>query len=363
MHKRFLTTWLAIAAASAAFLALAVGYVALQTGSLLKASLVAPDFAEASRRAWSFLVFCIGVAGLTTAFVQIVRTLIPIRGYFHRYHLIKWLDNGASSFDDDLSSERPLSMLAIDEFERLGNPSANAAWGRRPFRERYDLPLEQLTGQLSLALEAALDSPDEFAHLLRCVFGPRSREQLNILEMGRRTKDATADMLLTQAEARSALTRLAQLRIDAFQIMVGGLWRRYLRIAVVCVSLTVSAAITSASLIRKPAETLSRDRIKSFATFESSDSSSEGEVDHAPRGNNSARQRPRLDYPRQQPGSNYPFGSAFSPPRQREEEEREYRAKLASVILYSLVEGLSAAFLAMVLRDLFAIVENKRRQT
>jgi hypothetical protein len=64
-----------------------------------------PSFAGAARTAWSFLVFCFAIALLTMAFVQIGRMLIPVRGWFHGRMLYLWFSRAIEpAFDPEEQS-------------------------------------------------------------------------------------------------------------------------------------------------------------------------------------------------------------------------------------------------------------------
>ena len=68
--------------------------VALWKISRPATTLASAGFSLESSQAWSFLIFCLGVAGLTMALVQVCRMLYPFRGDFHRESLEDWLSLG-----------------------------------------------------------------------------------------------------------------------------------------------------------------------------------------------------------------------------------------------------------------------------
>lgn len=61
-----------------------------------------PRFAGAAGAAWSFLGFCFAIALVTMAFVQICRMLVPVRGWFHGRALYLWFSQAIEpAFDSE----------------------------------------------------------------------------------------------------------------------------------------------------------------------------------------------------------------------------------------------------------------------
>jgi hypothetical protein len=296
--------WLGLVAA---ILLIGIAWALLRIGILFSVRIGPPDFAASSSQAWSLAKFAVGVGALAMALIQIIRVLIPIRGYFQRQQLLDWLVRSQGSV---VLPERrgydPMQVAkrAMFEFETrsIGRPEY-----LRPLhytRDFYDSSTEQLSAQLNAAIEAGLDIPWEMPDLLSCFFGHEGMRLLEILFEGsvwgaryqQPEQPVDERKLLRKAEARASLSRLAQFRIDTFQIETAGRWRRYLRSIVTFTSLTLSFAVTTG------------------ATWHSS---------RAP----------------------------------------NFRGHIASIVFYSMLEGLIAAFVAMFLRDLVAIVETKRRRS
>ena len=294
-----------------------------------------PSFEFASKDAWSFLSLCFGTGGMTMAAVQIWRTLLPVRGYFQKGELLKWLQISAPSGFQSPAWGGVLGMLdlphvsaheALREFE--GRARRN--WDSPAPTERddgwsalfhvqqiYDLPIEQLCGQLTVAFDSAVNQPERFPHFLLSVIGPDGGEDLaravasapRLRKASGSIDDATAR---TDTQAHAALTRMGQTRIEAFQIDAGGRWRRRLRFVVLAVSLVCSWLITAGSLAQAKQKDVSR--------------------------------------------ISYLFQSVLRP-------VVPPAGDLIGYLFYSVLVGFIAAYLAMLLRDLTAIVEVKRRQT
>jgi hypothetical protein len=313
MQVRFKAYWI-WSAFLAVILVLGIAWALLRMGILFSIEIAPPDFSEASSRAWALAKFSVGVGALTMALIQVVRVLIPIRGYFHREQLFEWLNrfDHARTKDTAVSPDnRPMAQQALLEFETRGGIGRSDSLYRRNL---YDSSIEQLCAQFNVAIETAIDSPRRMPTLLLCFFGADGMEQLEILHgrpfwkapdleskeareaaESREWKESRFDPeQLRKAEARATLTRLAQFRIDALQIATAGRWRRSLRIMVTITSFMFSFAVTTGSI----------------------------------------------------------WHSA---------EELNRKGQIASICFYATLEGLIAAFVAMFLRDLVAIVEARRR--
>ncbi len=358
------------------FASIAIYLIAMLIGAALwkisrpATTLASAGFSLESSQAWSFLIFCLGVAGLTMALVQVCRMLYPFRGDFHREALEDWLSLGK-----ELSPESAAAVLlnmkveasgvgvtgatqtvwemggAANEavrpnvqyvklltdwenvLEELGlkEPSVENALkelelhrgsGSRTRAEMdvyqssmvlYDLPIEQLSGQLNLALEAGLDEPKRFRNFIVLMAGKEgATDLLNVVRPLSQTAEESGNQssskdgaeysgrALAQAQSRAAITRIGQLRIDSFQITTGGRWRHRLRLVVLAVSFLCSLIVL----------------VNSTATGDSA----------------SVAFAVRL-------------------------------VKLPIQLAYSVVVGAIAGYLAMFLRDLTVIVENKRRRS
>jgi hypothetical protein len=224
------------------------------------------------------------------AAVQMWRTMVPVRGDFFENSLTNWLERAIP--DAPLSPEW-LSALKKLGVEKVSAREALLEFERVTGRRVYDLPIEQLCGQLTVAFESAFDQPEQFPCFLLLVVGPGADKELARLTEFMPQVSGPSESAMGYSQARSALTRLGQMRIDGFQISAGGAWRRHLRLVVLWLSMTFSWAITAGSLGAQ-----------------------------------------KLDFT---------IGVKF--------------------LFYSLLIGFIGAYIAMLLRDVAAIVELKRRQS
>ena len=305
-------------------------------------ALTLPAFLPPRNAAWAFLSFAVAIGALTMVSVQISRLMYPVRGWFHRRVLGAWLAASLEPPDkkeqrkdkkDQLKADveklaRVYQILRSDKvdakatkielldgvdvsgqaLEELERPISDfdSGTGSLTF---YDLPLEQLCGQLAAAADLLLDEPRNMPALTVCLVGYQgAADILGLIEPNDKPADvekkpdgdvdpqqakvaAAAAAALQATEARAKLARAIQRRIDAFQIAAGGQWRRRLRRFVVGTSLVFSLSVTISAM---------------------------------------------------------PWTGLFT---------------ALAYIIYSGLAGVLAAFIAMVLRDLTAIVELRRRQS
>ena len=153
-----------------------------------------PSFSTQSRTALDFVWFTVADGALTMVLVQLCRLLVPIRGHFHRSVLHKWFGlavqvEGYSSgpvhaWADvmervGLTSQQLSAADAVSQFEKYSlERSARDLWLNPSVPPMYDLPLEQLCAQVNSAAEAALEKPDESPQFLLCLVGIEGAPQL-----------------------------------------------------------------------------------------------------------------------------------------------------------------------------------------
>ena len=377
MASRFrkVDLWIALAALGA--LAVAI-WAMVRAAKQVRMELIPPTLMVTPGRAGAYALLCIAVGAFTMALVQIWRTLIPVRGFFQRAALLRFLNKGLqdASFQgvppllwahrhpipDEVSQAR-----ALEEFELRGGRSAREGT-RRGFWSvmspmLYDLPIEQLCGQLNLAFDAALGAPSRFPNLLLGVLGREGIDPLAVVMQD--SADVTYEdekqrdiRLLHQAEARALLSRMGQQRIDAFQIDAGGAWRRLLRVCVVGMSLAFSWQATTyhpdfAALFERRVG-LSRTVPSPFV------SPSGGGAESGSGANNLTGSASDVRTNSVEMRDSVAQDDAQE--RQLWEDEAA-RGAFGTHLFQAILMGLISAYVAMALRDLAAVLELKRRQT
>jgi hypothetical protein len=201
----------------------------------------------ASESIIAFVTAVAGVGTLSMALIQAVKDMFPIRRLFHRSRMRRWLrglgSGGPLPGIDylEISARPPSYDDAEHELITLATAGNSAAF--------YDLPIEQLCGQMNAAVAVALDYPHRYPGLVSCLgaladprdvglaFAPPpaargSREMLSPNEAA--AVDAFVD-------ARNRLNHVVQRAIDGFQIATGFQWKWLLQL----VSIILSGAIAT----------------------------------------------------------------------------------------------------------------------
>ena len=209
-----------------------------------------------------FTVIAIGF--LAMALIQALRSILPLRGWFHENRIRRWLFETEKTILEWKTSTRTLSSSERKEAERRAAKQADSdidgllrfanASDRSAF---FNAPIEQVCGQLSAVAEFLLsesltesasqkDISEEIlggpAYLLTVLAGPRgSIDAVTSLRAGfgkGRDRDA---------EPRSRLGYHIQRNIDQLQISIASHWQRLLRGAAMAVSFVIAFTVLSQS--------------------------------------------------------------------------------------------------------------------
>jgi hypothetical protein len=217
------------------------------------------------RNAATFLVAALLIASATMAAIQTVKDLFPVRRFFQGSLVRAWLGERAGEF----STRRRRLKIPVDWGKQTATPlkglpvSANhltaeadlvklATTGDR--RAFYDLPVEQMCGQMAAAAGVVLDFPQNYRDLFLCLAAFAEPEDLEVvLDNERRTEKEM--MALRQEnpgtyqaliDARNRLTHQVQRAIDGFQVRSGYRWRWCLQVASFVLAFGLSFALVSA---------------------------------------------------------------------------------------------------------------------
>jgi len=206
---------------------------------------------------WPIAVSMAAVGTLAMALIQTAKDLLGARRRFQITYLRKWLEEKANSFHVRAKEFRPVN----DYLEGLG------AWPEKegllkekdvfqvdPKRAEkdmielatsgdhhafYDLPIEQLAGQMNAAAQAALNYPKAHRDLLWCLAHLAEPQDIllvlapprRLLEPARRALNDDEKQLVDEfVAARNRLTHQVQRAIDGLQIAAGAAWKRRMQV-------------------------------------------------------------------------------------------------------------------------------------
>ncbi len=183
--------------------------------------------ADMTRAAYPLLTATLTVGLLSMALIQVFKDLLPVRRWFQRYWVRQWLERRLSGGRLEPSHiekvEFDLVQLATDGDSK----------------SFYDLPIEQLCGQLNAAAQAVLDHPREHEVLLRCLAAKASSEDVaKVLECSAMYREQSGTKLegpdrsafTNCVDARNRVAHQIQRAIDALQLSAGNRWKLWIQI-------------------------------------------------------------------------------------------------------------------------------------
>jgi hypothetical protein len=176
-----------------------------------------------------FLTAMAAIGVITMALIQTVKDLFPLRRAFQKNFVHEWLRIGVASVDP-INNDPPASHVQAEaDLVRLAtNGDARAL---------YDLPIEQLCGQINAAATLVLDFPRRHRDLLLCLSCRADPQDVKrCLDAAEQTQ---ADLQVLQREqpaafqdlvnARTRVMTQVQRSIDALQIAAGFKWKLYMQ--------------------------------------------------------------------------------------------------------------------------------------
>jgi hypothetical protein len=217
----------------------------LPVQALLQASASAPTLTSG---VVSYLTTISAIGVVTMALIQTAKDMLPIRRWFQANRFRVWLRQGAAEAEapdrasvlageggagmrlDPVAAEHRVIALATD-----GDGDA-----------LYDLPIEQMCGQINAALQLVLEFPARDRNLVAMVASQSSPADLTALFNAASGAAAAVDAPGV-AEARTRVMHQFQRAIDAFQIAASYRWKLWMQIAslVLCGGLTYIAMLAN----------------------------------------------------------------------------------------------------------------------
>lgn len=185
------------------------------------AQIISDFIKSVADNAMPFATAMAAIGVLSMAIIQTLKDMLPLRNIFQRYYLVKWLEQKAKDAKT-IEGSKPEPTDAESDLIRLAT-----AGDRKAF---YDLPIEQLCGQINAALQVVFDYPHEHKDLLHCLAAHSSPDDISLLT----TRPSSAEVKSkdqNQIDARTRVMHQVQRAVDGFQIAAGYQWKLYLQIA------------------------------------------------------------------------------------------------------------------------------------
>ena len=191
---------------------------------------------------YPFAVALAAVGVLSMAFLQTLKDIFPLRRTFQAAWVRRWLEDQARRAPVIPTGSAVSAERAETDLIRLATSGDRDAL--------YDLPIEQVTGQMNAAAQLVLDFPWRHEHLFRCLAAQADVEDLRRLldarppERGPRPA-LGAEEKAALIDARNRVTHQVQRGLDGLQIAAGYRWKLWLQVA----SITLSGVLVGLGLL------------------------------------------------------------------------------------------------------------------
>jgi hypothetical protein len=199
----------------------------------------------------SFLLFSLAAGAGSMAIIQLAKNILGVRAFYQEYKVKRWL----------AGRRGPIAKPAYDDLIRaLGycktpenDKSPEAKLGQSEERALFNLPVEQLAAQISLAADLAVSYPSEYKNLLEALTGqpveaatatgieatnPPGSAGGNLPHSGKSEPSASPSASTVNVPTDTEIRRSYQVRsgMDGLQLYVGQGWRRTVRLNAVLIS-------------------------------------------------------------------------------------------------------------------------------
>jgi len=236
--------------ASAAMLLLVSG--AAMIAVLGVVAVGASRFAVLPQSSAGFLTHAVGAGLLAMAMIQGIRTLVPVRGAFHCAAVVRWIDESIAS----VKLEGKSSNDMLREITELASPASSLG-----HYALFDLPIEQLCGQIGAGADRLLDDSASKVRLAAATMpeavpadAPQPHKATNVITVLAASSTEVQQFLdgsppypptepRDRMRLRADIAQRIQRNIDRLQISTTFWWRRLLRGLAVAICWTLGLTL------------------------------------------------------------------------------------------------------------------------
>jgi len=180
-----------------------------------------------NRAPWlgSYLGAVVIIGLLSMVVIQLAKDFFPIRGWFQSAWIRNWIKRRLTAGVEKAGSvEKDLMLCA----------------GERRGDYLYNLPVEQLCGQINVALQAALERPDDHKDLIRVFASTADPDLQDFLDFPKPRPslvvrddmpDNEREEIEKYAQARNHVAHHVERAVDGLQIEMGSRWKLLLQAA------------------------------------------------------------------------------------------------------------------------------------
>lgn len=189
--------------------------------SLIQLKSIAEMLEGVSSTILNYALVLAAVGTITMALLELVKSVLRARMFYHRMILHRWIHRVAAQ-DKDVDPDR-----VLDELLRL------AVGGRNDANALYDQPTAKMLGMIQAATNVALEFPAVYTALYRFLTSGERGDQTTWWSFVKRTKAPPKPGPATQeaTRARARLGNLVARRLDAFQTRTEYWWARLNQVA------------------------------------------------------------------------------------------------------------------------------------
>jgi hypothetical protein len=207
------------------------------------------------------------VGALSMALLQTLKDIFPIRSWFQKARLRKWYEDKQGKMSKLFQPENRQKFTDFLKFQGLtddqiqkylgGYSYANDSTSKSSFEvfqyqllslstdgnesAFYDLPIEQMCGQMNTCAQLAIEYPIRFTNVLSPLVASADPLDIYLLFLlptpiqGMDNPDTKAINSL-YSEARNRIGHHIQRAVDAIQISFGSSWKKYMQVASIILS-------------------------------------------------------------------------------------------------------------------------------
>lgn len=171
----------------------------------------------------SVLLFSLAAGAGSMAVIQLAKQILGMRAFYQQYRVRRWLEGRGETATWKPAYEDLIRALGY------GKGKKRTLRGSEE-RALFNLPVEQLAAQVSLAADLTLRYPREYGSLLDALTGQREDAE-------RKPSASNGNAVASEATERDIrLSYQVRGGVDGLQLYVGQGWRRTVRLAAVLIS-------------------------------------------------------------------------------------------------------------------------------
>jgi|SRR5947209_7018162 len=184
-----------------------------------------------------YFAVLVSLSASTMALIEAAKNLLPLRRWFQRYRLLRWLKRHKQGKMPVCQAEKVLIRLAADE----------------DLKAFYNSEIDDLYKEMSAAIQILIDYPDESPELLKWIVSSKNNHLIDLILAASEPReyplhnDDIKSVIPTAPsydrheifDARNRIKAFADQAIMAFKISTANAWKRDLHILSYVISVII----------------------------------------------------------------------------------------------------------------------------